>query len=681
MANLDQLDEKLYAAFPGRVVRKDLVRQMKAGVNVPVYVLEYLLGKYCSSTDEEIIRAGLEHVRTTLSEHYARPDESERVKSYIRERRRYKIIDKVRVRLVESEDRYWAELMNMGVKNVDIPEAEVKRYDKLLLGGIWAILDIRYEAENLYRGSIRPFLIEEIKPIQLATLDIKEYATKRAFFTREEWIDVLMRAIGMEPTHPDFNQRKKMLFISRLIPMVERNFNFVELGPRNTGKSFVFREISPNAILISGGKTTVANLFMHLGTGKIGLVGLWDVVAFDEVSGIRFQDNDAIQILKDYMESGSFSRGREEIPAEASMVFNGNINTDVPTLLKTSHLFSPFPEEMQDMALIDRFHFYHPGWEIDKLKPDHFSNHFGFVVDYFAEILRELRKLTYTDIIDRYFLFGSHLNQRDVKAVRKTVSGLVKLLHPDGNVQKEELEEYLEFAMEMRRRIKEQLKKMGGMEYWAVNFSYIDKDTQEEHFVNVPEQGGSGFIPPGPLKEGVIFTIGTDTREQKHSLFRIEVQAMPGKGSKRITGAPSSAMRDAIQTAFDFVKANLKKLTVDKSINDYDLHIQVVNLMQSKEGSETGVAFFIAILSALLEKPVQEQLVVLGEMSIHGGLRKVDALTERLQLAMDSGAKKVMLPSENKRDFADIPSDILDKIQIIFYSDPVNAAFRAMGLG
>jgi ATP-dependent Lon protease len=472
-----------------------------------------------------------------------------------------------------------------------------------------------------------------------------------------------------------------MLFISRLIPMVERNFNFVELGPRNTGKSFVFREISPNAILISGGKTTVANLFMHLGTGKIGLVGLWDVVAFDEVSGIRFQDNDAIQILKDYMESGSFSRGREEIPAEASMVFNGNINTDVPTLLKTSHLFSPFPEEMQDMALIDRFHFYHPGWEIDKLKPDHFSNHFGFVVDYFAEILRELRKLTYTDIIDRYFLFGSHLNQRDVKAVRKTVSGLVKLLHPDGNVQKEELEEYLEFAMEMRRRIKEQLKKMGGMEYWAVNFSYIDKDTQEEHFVNVPEQGGSGFIPPGPLKEGVIFTIGTDTREQKHSLFRIEVQAMPGKGSKRITGAPSSAMRDAIQTAFDFVKANLKKLTVDKSINDYDLHIQVVNLMQSKEGSETGVAFFIAILSALLEKPVQEQLVVLGEMSIHGGLRKVDALTERLQLAMDSGAKKVMLPSENKRDFADIPSDILDKIQIIFYSDPVNAAFRAMGLG
>ncbi len=569
----------------------------------------------------------------------------------------------------------------MGVKNVDIPEEEVKRYDKLLLGGIWAILDIRYEAENLYRGSIRPFLIEEIKPIQLATLDVKEYATKRGLFTREEWINVLMRAIGMEPTHPDFDQRKKMLFVSRLIPMVERNFNFVELGPRNTGKSFVFREISPNAILLSGGKTTVANLFMHLGTGKIGLVGLWDVVAFDEVSGIRFQDNDAIQILKDYMESGSFSRGREEIPAEASMVFNGNINTDVPTLLKTSHLFSPFPEEMQDMALIDRFHFYHPGWEIDKLKPDHFSNHLGFVVDYFAEILRELRKLTYTDIIDRYFLFGSHLNQRDVKAVRKTVSGLVKLLHPDGNVEKEELEEYLEFAMEMRRRIKEQLKKMGGMEYWAVNFSYLDKDTQEEHFVNVPEQGGSGLIPSGPLKEGVIFTIGTDKREQKHSLFRIEVQAMPGKGSKRVTGAPSSAMRDAIQTACDFVKANLRKLTVDKSINDYDLHIQVVNLMQSKEGSETGVAFFIAILSALLEKPVQEQLVVLGEMSIHGGLHKVDALTERLQLAMDSGAKKVMLPSENKRDFADIPSDILDKIQIIFYSDPVNAAFRAMGLG
>lgn len=677
---LDELDEKLATAFPGRIVKKDLVRKMKAGMNVPVYVVEYLLGKYCSSTDSTIVEEGLKYVKDSLSKHYCRADESEKIKSYIKENKIHRVIDKIKVKLVETENKYWAELTNLGLRYVNIDEALVRKYEKMLEGGIWAILDVEYDEEVYYKKLHRPFVIRKIKPIQSASIDFEEIKSKRAVFTRDEWLNIMLRSVGMEPTHPDITHRKRMLLLSRLIPMVENNFNMIELGPRSTGKSFVYREITPFAILLSGGKTTAPRLFMHLGTGKIGLVGLWDVVAFDEVAGVRFKDAYTIHILKDYMESGSFSRGKEEITANASMVFNGNIDGDIETILRTSHLFTPLSPDMQNMALIDRFHFYLPGWDVLKLKPDHFSIHYGFVVDYFAEFLREGRKTNYTDAIDKHFKLGSHLNQRDTKAVRKTISGLIKLLHPDGIFSKEELEEYLIIALEMRRRIKEQLKKMGGMEYWAVNFSYIDLETGEEKFVNVPEQGGSDIIPPIPMNPGIVFTIGTDIAEHKNCLFRIEIQAMKGSGQKRVTGAPSPAMKDAIQTAYDFVKANINKLTVDKSMKDYDLHIQIVNLMQSKEGTETGVAFYIAILSALLQKPVKEQMVILGEMTIHGGLRRIGALMEKLQVAMDSGAKYVLLPSENKRDIADIPSSILDKLQIMFYSDPIGAGFRAMGL-
>lgn len=677
---LDTLDKKIAENFPGRIVKKDLVRKMKSGANVPVYVLEYLLGKYCASTDPSVVEDGLEYVKDSLAKHYSRPDESEKIKSRIKENKVYRIIDKIKVRLVETENKYWAELTNLGLKHVNIDESMVRKYEKALEGGIWGLMDVEYDEEVYYKKLNRPFVIKKIKPIQSASINIEEVKSKRSKFTRDEWLDIMLRSIGVEPGHPDFSHREKMLTLSRLIPMVENNFNLIELGPRGTGKSFVYREITPFAILISGGKTTVASLFMHLGTGRIGLVGLWDVVAFDEVAGVKFKDASGIQILKDYMESGSFSRGKEEINANASMVFNGNIDGDIDLILKTSHLFAPLPPEMHNMALIDRFHFYLPGWSVSKLKPDYFSNHYGFVVDYFAEILREHRKYNYTNAIDKYFALGSHLNQRDAKAVRKTVSGLIKLLHPDGKYTKEELEEYLIFAFEMRRRIKEQLKKMGGMEYWAVNFSYIDLETGEEKFVNVPEQGPTDLIPPIQTEPGIVFTIGTDRAEHKNCLFRIEVQAMKGTGQKKVTGAPSPAMKDAIQTAFDFVRANLSRLTIDKNMKDYDLHIQIVNLMQSKEGTETGVAFYVAILSALLEKPVKEQAVILGEMTIHGGLKRIAALMEKLQIAMDSGAKYVLIPSENKRDIADIPSSILDKIQIIFYSDPINAGFRAMGL-
>jgi len=677
---MDPLDAKLAACFPGRVVRKDLVRQTKTGFNVPVYVLEYLLGKYCSSTDPEVIAQGLEYVRETLSRNYVRADEGEKIKSITREAGTHRIIDKVKVRLVETEDKYWAELTNMGVRYVNISEGTVRQYDRLLAGGIWAIVDLRYDAEFQHRGQTRPFIIEGLKPIQQPSTDTSDLVASRAHFTRDEWLDVLIRSIGMEPTHPDLGHRKKLLLSMRLVPMVETNYNLIELGPRGTGKSFVYREISPYAILISGGQTTVAQMFMHLGTGRMGLVGLWDVVAFDEVAGVQFKDPNGIQILKDYMESGSFSRGKEEVPADASIVFNGNIDADISTILKTSHLFQPLSPHLQDMAFIDRLHFYLPGWDVDKMRPEYLTDHYGFVVDYITEVWRGMRKTSYSDAIDRYFSLGNHLNQRDVRAVRKTVSGLIKLLHPDGQFTRDELQEYLELALEGRRRVKEQLKKMGGLEYWAVNFSYTDKETRQETFVAVPEQSGGGLIPPGQPNPGVVFTVGVDRDQGRHAIFRIETQAMKGRGSTHVTGAPSRAMRDAIQTAYTYLSGHSKQLGISKDPNEYDFHVQIVNLMQSKEGSETGVAFFIAMLSALLDKPVLEQSVVLGEMSIHGSLLKVPALAERLQLAMDNGAKRVLIPSENKRDLGDVPSEVLDKLQIIFFSDPANAAFRAMGL-
>ena len=677
---LDELDQKLTGAFPGRVVRKDLVHQTKTGFNVPIYVLEYLLGQYCASTDPEIVARGLEYVRQTLSRNYVRADESEKIKAITRQRGQHRIIDKVKARLDTRFNRFWAELVNMGVHDAVIEDEVVNQYDKLLMGGIWALVDLRYDPEFQAAGATRPFVIERLKPIQQPTTEMEQYVAARAAFSRNEWLDALLRTIGLEPTLPDFTHRKKMLYLMRLVPMVETNYNLLELGPRGTGKSYVYREISPFAILISGGQTTVPQLFMHMGSGRIGLVGLWDVVAFDEVAGVRFKDPGGPQILKDYMESGSFSRGKEEVPAEAAIVFNGNIDGDIATLVKTSHLLQPLSDQMQDLALIDRIHFYLPGWEMDKMRPEHMTSHYGLVVDYATEVWRGLRKTSYADAIDRYFSLGSHLNQRDVRAVRKTVSGLVKLLHPDGGFDKQEIEEYLELAMEGRRRVKEQLRRMGGLEFWAVNFSHIDLETRQETFVPVPEQGGGGLITPGVLDPGVTFSVGSDQADGRLAVFRVEAQVVKGSGRLHVTGAPSRAARDAIQTAHTYLKTNALRLGLGKNPEDYDLHAQLVNLMNVKEGAEVGMAFFVAMIGALLGKPVQESLVILGEMSLRGGLQPVGSLTERLQLAMDNGARRVLLPLESKRDFVDVPGDVLDKLQIIFYSDPINAAFRAMGL-
>jgi ATP-dependent Lon protease len=673
---MTDLDRKVTDIFAGKVVRKDLVRRVKVGANVPIYVLEYLLGKYCATDDPAAIEAGLRVVNSILADNIVRPDEATKAQSRVKERGQYTFIDKIKVRL--DETKYWAELVNFGHRFVQVPDQIVHRYERLLEGGLWAQVEMEYNESEEVGGRVRPFFITELKPIQLAAFDLDDYRQCRAQFTTEEWIDLLLRSIGFESDAFADNPRLKLLFLMRLVPMIERNFNLVELGPRGTGKSFTYREISPYTILISGGKTTVANLFYNMASLKIGLVGLWDVVAFDEVAGIQFDDHTAIQILKDYMESGSFSRGREELVAEASMVFVGNINQPVDLLVKTRHLFDPFPEAMQDMALIDRFHYYLPGWEAPKMQNDFFTSHYGFVVDYLAEALREMRRQNFTEILDRDFSLGNHLNTRDAKAVRKTVAGLVKLLHPDGQVTKAELAGYLEQALEGRRRVKEQLKKMGAFEYYQTSFSYTDKETMQERFVGVPEEGGRSLISVDPQAPGSVYTAAVSGDQV--ALHRIEVSRMSGSGRLRITGNPDRSMKQSIDTAFDYIRSRKAQIGIEKDLDSYDFHVQIIDLMSAKEGSQAGVAFFVALYSLLREMPVQAGLVVLGEMTIQGNVLPVRGLTDALRVIMDNGAKKVLIPLANKRDFLEVPGEIVEKVDPIFYSEPLQAALKAVGI-
>lgn len=670
-----ELDDAALSEFSGRVVRKDLVQDIKSGVNVPTYVLEYLLGQYCATDNEEALKEGVETVKNILAKHYVRPDEAERVKSKVRQEGRYRVIDKIKVRLDEQKDIYAASFVNLGIKDVEVSENLVSNHEKLLGGGIWAIMDLEYRPENA-GGSGSLFGIDSFKPIQISHLDLDQIKQRRANFTRDEWRDLLLQSIGFEPSH--FSDREKLLLLTRALPLCESNYNYVELGPRGTGKSYVYRELSPHSILVSGGKTTVAKLFLNLNTGQVGLVGLWDVVAFDEVGGLRFQDSEAVQILKDYMESGSFSRGTEELSAQASMVYIGNIDLDVEGILKTSHLFSPFPEDMQDLALIDRFHYYLPGWEVPKMQSKYFDDQYGFIVDYLAEFLREMRKETRSDVVNQYFTLGDHLNQRDERAVKKTVSGLLKMLHPHGEFSKEELREYLEFAIEGRRRIKEQLKRMGGMEYRAVNFSYIDLDTREETYIEVPEEAEETLIPQGTQQAGTVYTVGVGDR--KNGIFRIETQSLPGGGKSSISGAPGGRMKDEFETAYDYLNANIRQLSRDESLDEYNIKIQVLNPSDASEGNETAVGFLIAIISSILGRSVRSGLVVLGSMSLMGELIPVNSLVDKLQLAVDAGAQQVLVPARNKQDLSQVPDEILDSIELIFYSDPINAASKAMNI-
>jgi len=676
---LDQLDQLANEVFPGLVVRKDLLRRMRTAFSVPAFVIEFLLGKYCASTDEEAINEGLEFVREVLSSKYVKPDEREAVKSAIKQHTSYELIDKISVRLVETHDKYWARLSSLNLDFINIDEMDVRNHDRLLLGGIWAEVELTYDETFIFKGVNRPFFIKSIRPIQVSNLNITNFIEGRKRFTRNQWLDLLLRSMGYEPDHPSFTLRQKMHYILRLLPFVERNFNSVELGPRGTGKSFVYQQLSPYCHLVSGGQTTSAQMFVNLSTGQRGLVCLWDVVAFDEASGIKFTDRNGINIMKGYMEDGAFSRGRDIITAEGSVVFVGNIDGDIETIVRTSNLFYPMPKEM-DTAFYDRIHAYIPGWELQKTQDAVYTSHFGLVTDYLSEVFREIRKSSYADYPERYFRFGSHLGGRDQKAVRKIVSGLIKLLHPDGLVTKEEIEEYLKYAMEMRRRVKEQLKKMGGLEYWDTSFSCIDRESGQETYVTVPESGGGTLIVEGELPPGSVYTIGTDAAQNRLAFFLIQTQMNRGSGRIIPLGSLSAKMKESIKTADAYLRANLKNLGIEQDLKTYDFSIQAVNLNQAKEGAEIAVAFFVSMVSSIIQKQIAERTVILGEMSIQGMLIKVNALPERMQLAVEAGAKRILIPSENKRDVADIPDAILTATQWQFYDSPTKAAIMAMGL-
>jgi ATP-dependent Lon protease len=679
---LDDLDRKANDAFPGLVVRKDLLRVLRSAYGVPTFVIEFLLGKYAASPDPDVIEQGMEFVRRNLSQKYVKPDEREIVKARIQQEGTYQIIDKVSVVLKEVDDKYWATLHNINQDYVNIEERLIREHDRLLMGGIWAEITLRYDGSLKFKNQIRPFVIDQLKPIQLSSRSIGPVVEARPSFTTDEWIDLLMRSLGLEPSHEYFTRRRKLLYLMRLVPLVERNYNMIELGPRGTGKSFVYQQISPYSHLISGGQTTVAQMFVNLSNGQRGLVALWDTVAFDEAAGIRFPDKNGINIMKNYMEDGSFSRGREIITAEGSVVFVGNIDGDIQTITRTSNLFYPMPKEM-DTAFYDRIHAYLPGWELGKTRDDIYTSHFGFVSDYLAEVVHNLRKTQYMDIPERDFAFGVHVGGRDAKAVRKTVSGLIKLIHPEGKPTKDEVAEYIELGMELRRRVKEQLKKLGGLEYWDVGFSYTDRDTGAERVVGLPESGGSSLISGESLPAGSAYTIGTDTSDQaarKLALFLIQTQVNPGSGRVIPLGNLSPVMKEALKVGHAYFLAHLRDLGIDRDPRQYDFSVQAVNLNQAKEGAETAIGFFISLVSALLERPVDGTTVVVGEMSVMGLLQRVSNLSERLELARDAGAKRVLIPSENKRDIADVPDELLNRLQTAFYTDPLNAAIKAMAL-
>jgi ATP-dependent Lon protease len=655
------LDDLLNRHFAGRVVRKDLTKLVKEGANVPVYVLEYLLGTYCATNDEQVIQEGLKTVKRILAENYVRPDEAEKVKSIIRERGSLKIIDKVTVSLNERRDVYEALLSNLGVRGVEVSSTTVKQYEKLLVGGIWTIMTLEYFYEEGQRGS--PFIIRDLKPIQMPNMDLEELFEGRRAFTEEQWIDVLLRSTGLEPTH--FDERVKWHLLCRMVPLVENNYNVCELGPRGTGKSHIHKEISPNSILISGGHTTVANLFYNLARHTVGLVGLWDVVAFDEVAGIAFKDNDGVQIMKDYMASGSFARGRDSISAYASMVFIGNID-NVEVLVKTSHLLAPFPETMIDAAFFDRFHAYIPGWDIPKMRPEFLTNRYGLIVDYLAEWMRETRKRNFGDAITKYFTLGRDLNQRDTIAVKHTVSGLLKLLYPHEEYGKDGVRRCLAYALEARRRVKEQLKKIGGMEFYDVHLSYIDQDTMEETFISVPEQGGGALIPAGPLNPGVLHTVAHGSSGHL-GLYRLETQVTAGNGSVRMSGLGSnSAAREAITVGFDYFKANASQVSASAKPGDHDFHLHVVEFHNMGPTTAMTLAAFVALCSGLLGKPVQSQLVILGSMSLGASIIPVQNLAESLQVAFDAGAKRLLLPMASVSDIPTIPGELFAKFQTSF---------------
>ena len=702
----DDLDRKLMDRFGGKIVRKDLTALMKRGANVPTFVLEYLLGTYCSTDDEDSIAEGLERIRKILTENYVRPDESERIKSRIRELGRFTIIDKVSATLDEYNDIYVARFTNLNIEPFVMPAEYVRDYTKILQGGIWCIMGIEYshifEDEDEFGHDVfgderpkrksgkkkrtpadSPFSVVSLTPIQMPNLDLDSMVEQRQHFTRDEWMDILLRSAGYEPSA--LTERERLHFVERMVPLVERNYNLCELGPRGTGKSHIYKEVSPHAILLSGGQTTTANLFGRmnaLGAAKLGLVSHWDCVAFDEVAGMRFKDTNAVQILKDYMASGSFARGRDQINADASMVFEGNINDSVANVLKTTHLFDPFPEEFNnDSAFFDRIHYYLPGWEIPKMRSDLLTEHYGLITDCLSEFCKEMRRRDYTHLSDAHFRLNSDFNKRDEIAVRKTFSGLAKLLFPDQKMEKEDVRWLLEYAIEGRRRVKEQLKIMAGVEFIDVNLGYMDVENPGDmRVIGVPEQSNDTLIPDGPLSPGQVFGVGK-SQSGEMAVYRLENKAVAGEGKFSHEGIGSNRpVKDSVEAAHRLFMDNAPRVAQGMHEGSKDFLLYFNDLQGKGPSDEVSLAEFVGLCSAACGKPVIDALVIPGALRISGTIDEIRGLEDILRVAKNAGAKKVLLPMSSIVDFQKVPSELIVDLVLYQQGNYIEAAKKALGL-
>jgi len=668
----DFLDDKANRVFAGRVVRKDLVRRVKVGANVPAFVLEYLLGKYCASADPLAIEMGMQVVTDTLRDNYIRPDEATKAQSTVKEKGKHTFIDKVKVKLIDSQ--YWAEVTNFGHAYVHIPDHYVRDFDRLLTGGIWAQVDMAFHYDEETKGKY-PFWIEKLTPIQLATFDMEEYRRVRAEFTTQEWIDLIVRSMGYETDNMEL--RTKLFYCLRLVQLCESNFNYVDLGPPSTGKSYAVQELSPFAALLTG-PTTVANMFGYMSGRRKGMVEMWDAVGFDEVADLEQMPQEVITTLKTYCESGRFQRGTEGSAGYASIGLFGNTRQPVDVMVQSSHLFEPMPEVIRnDVAFLDRIHYYLPGWEMPVMRNELFTNHYGLVVDYLAAAMRELRKANCSEMLDHHFSLGAHLNARDRKAVRRTMSGMIKIIHPHGQVSKEDMCVLLAFAIEGRRRVKEQLKKMGSFDYHQTAFSYIDNETGEEHFVGVPEQGGRDLISADPLPPGTVYASSVDSSGIV-GLFRIEVSVSSGTGKLKLAGGVSGAAKEAFNRAFSYLQSNKTALGIVRDCDTSDFHVECIDLLGNRVDGEVGVAFLVACYSALRKLSPQAGLLVLGDLSIQGNLKSVRSLVEPLQVAMDNGAHKALIPVENKRQFLEVSTGMRETVDPVFYGDVRSALMKAL---
>ena len=706
---MDAFDVKVLDNFPGKVVRKDLTSLMKKGANVPTYVLEYLLGMYCATDDEEAIEVGLGKIRRILSENYVRPDQSEYVKSKIKENGQYTIIDKITVIFDEREDKYVARFTNLRLDPFEVPSDLVVHNEKLLVGGIWCIVKIEYvgldkdddEGQEDFEEDIfgnrkakkkikkkkskydSPFEISSLKPIQMPNLDLDEIKESRANFTRDEWMALLLRSAGYEPD--ELTQKEKLHYLLRFVPFIQKNYNLVELGPRGTGKSHVYSELSPYSILMSSGTTTVSNMFYNMSSRRVGLVGNWDCIAFDEVAGITQASGDMVQIMKNYMANGSFARGADSISSDASIAFEGNTFRSVADMMRTTNLFEPFPEAFNnDSAFFDRIHAYLPGWETPKLRSALFTRRYGLISDCFSEFCHAMRKYDFTNSFSEYFALNKCFNTRDTIAVGRTFSGLAKLIYPDEQMTKEEVREILEYAIECRRRVKEQLRKMTPGEFSDVDLGYIDHETGEETIVYLPEVSTNTLIYQGFEKPGYVYGVGRSVTDIL-GIYRLENKLVTGTGVfsfKNVEGLAHSpkSVRDSLTAAFNYFGENARKL-IAGSYEDFDYSLYFNDLQNRGVSDEISVAEVVGLFSGLANRAVMPALVICGRVVMSGSMMPITTELDEIFVACaNAGAKKIMLPKDSQEKYEKLRADLKEEIEVIFYSTPLDAAKKALGV-